>query len=153
MSIINLAVPRDRITQAMEQIHAPHLRPLMIAVRDGGIGLCVVPQGKEPFDPPRNRPTVTIMGDDMLEAKGPNAFHRCSLIRFARRCSGAVIVACSPLVEAYASAAATAVGLGHDVIIIETRPRFEADWKTAIETANPDIAFIIATVKPDGGVN
>ena len=50
MSIINLAVPAERITNAMSQVHAPHLTPLMIAVRDHGIGLCVVPQGKEPFN-------------------------------------------------------------------------------------------------------
>jgi hypothetical protein len=153
MSIINLSVPRHRITSAMGQIHAPHLRSLLTAVRDYGIGLCVVPQGKEPFDPPTNRPHVTIVGDDMFEAKGPAAFHRRSIIRFARRCKGAVIVACSPIERPYACAAASAVGLGHDVILIETRPTFEADWKTFLEAANRDLAFIIATVKPEGGTH
>jgi len=62
-------------------------------------------------------------------------------------------VARSPLESAYASAAASCVGLGHDVILIETRPTFEADWKDFLERANPELAFIIATVKPDGGVH
>jgi hypothetical protein len=152
MSIINLSVPRERITKVLEQGHAPHLRPLMVAVRDSGIGLCVVPQGKEPFDPPSNRPTVTILGDDMLQAKGPDAFHRRSLVRFVRRCRGAVIVASEPLVVVYAAAATMAVA-GFNTVIVETQPRYEADWKAALDAANPDLNFIIATVKPEGGVN
>jgi hypothetical protein len=152
MSIINLAVPRDRITKVLDQGRAPHLQPLMIAVRDGGIGLCVVPQGNEPFDPPTNRPTVVILGDDMLEAKGPAAFHRRSLILFVRKCRGAVIVASEPIVAAYAAAAAMAVA-GFNAVIVETQPRHEADWKAALDAANPDLTYIIATVKPAGGVN
>jgi hypothetical protein len=152
MSILNISAPRSRLTWAIDNSPA-HLRPIMIAVRDCGVSLCLVPQGKLRFDPPSNRPAIVLIGDDMHDAKGPNGFHRRSLVRFARRCSGAVIVACSPLVEAYASAAATAAGLRLNVLLVETRPQFEADWKAAIEAANPDIAFIIATVKPEGSVH
>jgi hypothetical protein len=151
MSIINLSVPRDRITNVLDQVHAPHLRPLMIAVRDYGIELCVVPQGKEPFDPPGNRPTVLIVGDDMFEAKGPTAFHRPSLVRFVKRCRAAVIVAAEPVVPACA-AAATMAAIGLSAIIVETQPEHEADWKAALDAINPDLDHVLCTTRRFGGV-
>lgn len=152
MNPLHVSAPRERLTWAID--HSPdHLRPIMLAVRDHGVSLCLVPQGKEWFSPPDHCPAIVLVGDDLHQAMGPKGFHRRSLVRFAKRCSGAVIVACAPLVTAYASAAASAAGLRQDVILIETRPEFEADWKAALEAANPDLAFIIATIEPVGGIH
>ena len=151
MSIVNMSVPRGRLTMAIDN-GPSYLRPIMLAVRDGGVSLYVVPQGGEPFEPPRSRPAIVLIGDDMLESQGPLAFHKPSLVRFVRRCCGAVIVACEPLLVAYASAAAVAAGLQQDVIIVETRPRHEADWKAALDAANPALNCILCTTEPAGGI-
>lgn len=150
-SILNMSVPRERFTHLIE--HGPeHFRPIMEAARDHGVGVCVVPQGIERFDLPRNLPNIVIVGDDMHEAKGPDAFHRKSLIRFIKRASGAVIVSCAPLTAAYAVAANNAALFRQDALIVETRLQFEPAWKDFIETHHPGIALLLCTVEPQGGV-
>jgi hypothetical protein len=109
------------------------------------------PQGEQPFDPPTNRPTILLIGDDVHEAKGPRAFHQDSLRNFVNRSMGAVIVTCEPPLVAYAAAAGLAA-LGKDVIIVETRPEHEADWKAALDAINPDLAYLLCLVKSAGGV-
>src|SRR5690606_5308959 len=112
----NLSVPKERFDHAIA--HGPeHLRPLAMAVRNSGVGLCVAPQGAERFAPPRKRPNIVIIGDDMHEAKGPGAFHQQSLVRFIRRASGAVIVSCAPPPAAYLAAATNAAVFRQDVVI------------------------------------
>jgi hypothetical protein len=124
----------------------------MEAARDHGVGVCVVPQGAERFNPPRKHPNIVIVGDDMHEAKGPAAFHRKSLVRFIKRASGAVIVSCAPLPAAYAAAATNAALFRQDILIVETRLQFEPAWKDFIETHHPGIALLLCTVEPQGGV-
>jgi hypothetical protein len=151
IGILNMSVPRERFTRVIE--HGPeHLRPVMQAARDHGVGICVVPQGIERFDLPRKLPNIVIIGDDLHEAKGPDAFHRKSVVRFIKRASGAVIVSCAPLPAAYAAAATNAALFRQDILIIETRLQFEPAWKTFIETYHPGIALLLCTVKPQGGV-
>lgn len=150
-SILNMSVPRERFTHAVQQ-GPEHLRPIMQAARDHGVGICVVPQGGERFNPPRKRPNVVIVGDDMAEAKGPTAFHRKSLVRFIKRASGAVIVSCAPLPAAYAAAATNAALFRQDILIVETRLQFEPAWKTFVESHHPGIAMLLCTVEPQGGV-
>lgn len=149
--ILNLSVPRERFTNAIE--HGPeHFRPIMEAARDHGVGVCVVPQSIERFDLPRKLPNIVIVGDDMHEAKGPDAFHRKSLVRFIKRASGAVIVSSAPVTAAYAAAASNAALFRQDIVIVETRLEFEPVWKTFIETHHPGIALLLCTVEPQGGV-
>jgi hypothetical protein len=149
--IINTAVPRERLTSVIDSGLGSHLRPIWIAVRDAGVACCIVPQGGEAFDPSEDKSTIVIIGDDMLASLGPKAFHETSLKRFVKRCRGAVIVACEPVPLAYAAAASVAA-LCANVVIVETRPRHEADWKAALDAINPDLNYIICTVKPEGGV-
>jgi hypothetical protein len=149
--IVNTSVPRDRLTYAAENGQS-HLRPIILAVRDHGVSLCLVPQGKMPFEPMHDRPAIVLIGDDMFEAKGPNAFHRRSLDRFVKHCRAASIVSCEPLPAAYGYVATVAAHMRQNVILIETRPEHEADWKAALDAANRDLSFLIATVQPIGGV-
>lgn len=150
-SILNMSVPSERLTHAIER-GPEHLRPVMQAARDHGVGICVVSQGAERFNPPHKRPNIVIIGDDLHEAKGPDAFHRKSVVRFIKRASGAVIVSCAPLPAAYAAAATNAALFRQDILIIETRLQFEPAWKTFVETHHPGIALLLCTVKPQGGV-
>ena len=151
IGILNLSVPHERFTHVIER-GPGHLRPIMEAARDHGVGVCVVPQGAERFNPPRKRPNIVIVGDDMHEAMGPDAFHRKSLVRFIKRASGAVIVSCAPLPAAYAAAVTNAAVFRQDIVIVETRLEFEPAWKTFIETHHPGIALLLCTVQPQGGV-
>ena len=106
----------------------------------------------ERFDLPRKLPNIVIVGDDMHEAKGPDAFHRKSLVRFIKRARGAVIVSSAPVTAAYAAAASNAALFRQDIVIIETRLEFEPAWKTFIENHHPGIALLLCTVKSQGGV-
>ena len=151
IGILNMSVPRERFTHVIEQ-GPEHFRPIMEAARDHGVGVCVVPQGPERFHLPRKLPNIVIVGDDMREAKGPDAFHRKSLVRFIKRASGAVIVSSAPVTAAYAAAATNAALFRQDIIIIETRLQFEPAWKDFIETHHQGIALLLCTVEPQGGV-
>ena len=149
--IVNTSVPRDRLAYAAAN-DQPHRRSIITTVRDHGVSLCLMPQGKSPFEPMHDRPAIVLIGDDMLEAKGPNAFHRRSLHRYVKRRRAADIVSCQPLPMAYAYVATVAARTRQNVIFIETRPEFGADWKAALDAAKPDLSFLIATVQPMGGV-
>ena len=104
---------------------------------------------------PAGRPThVVIIGDDMLEALGPAAFHRKSgaAVRGAvpdgghRRLRGELPVL-------YTGPALAAMGMRWNGLIVETLPRWEASWADLIREANPSITLLIGTVKPvEGGV-
>ena len=151
-SVLGGEIPRDRLTAAVD--HGPeHLRAIYWAVRDGGIGFATISQRAGRFDLPRDRPIVAILGDDMDKALGPAAFHRKSVRRFAARCRTASIVSCAPLLPLYAAPALAAMGLGLSGLIVETQPLFESDWADLILEANPTIALLIGTVKPEGGIN
>ena len=149
--IVNTSVPRDRLAYAAAN-DQPHRRSIITTVRDHGVSLCLMPQGKSPFEPMHDRPAIVLIGDDMLEAKGPNAFHRRSLHRYVKRCWAAAIVSGEPLPMSYAYVATVAARTRQNVILIEIRPEHEADWKAALDAANPDLSFLIATVQPMGGV-
>ena len=121
--IANLDVPRDRLE---------HLRPILLAMRDHGVAFAIVPQGKITFELPRPD-SICVIGDDLIEAKGPAAFDRLSLQRAVRRAEAAVIVSSEAHVLPYATAAALAVGLGSNVILVETLPTRELEWTAFIE--------------------
>ena len=150
-SFIGGEVQRHRLDFAVE--HGPlHLRGVYRCVRDGGIGFATVPQRAGRFDMPTTRPHVVILGDDRSQALGPSAFHRKSVRRFAARCRTASIVACEALPILYTGPALAAMGMRWDGLIVETLPRWEASWADLIREANPSIALMIGTVKPEGGV-
>lgn len=153
MSTMFSKVDKARLSYAIDH-GPPHMRPIMTVVRDCGVVLGLVSQGRERFElPQRDRPAILLIGDDVHVAVGPSGFHRKSIKLFAKRCHSAVIVSCAPLVEAYATAALECAALQHDVILVETRIEHETAWKEFIEAARPGIGFLIATLKPEGGVH
>jgi len=147
----------NRIAAAIDHIerehNAAHWRPILEAVRDFGVALCSVPRCREPFAPVRDKPAITVIGDDTGASSGPDAFHRKSLARFVRRCSHAVLVASEPVYTAYAIAATVAAFARHDVIIVETTSHHEADWKKTLDSIKPDLNYVICTVEAAGGVH
>jgi hypothetical protein len=150
-SIYNVVVPPSRLTAAIKD--APlHLRPIFTAMRDAGVGFCLIPHGRQPFDPPTNIPIIMLIDDDVDETKGPQDFHQESLRSFVKRCTGATLVTCEPPLAAYAGAATVAALLRRDLIIVETRTEHVAAWKAALDAINPDLALVLCLVEPAGDV-
>lgn len=124
-------------------------RPITAAMRDHGVRLIVVPQNIGAFHAPLDRPFIAVVGDDLHEAHGPAAFSRPSLKRLIRAAKAIAIVASEPIAEAYAGAASVAV-MGRNALIIETRPRWEADWLALVQKVNADAALLLCTVPGEG---
>jgi hypothetical protein len=133
-----------------------NLWDIFVAATDAGVEFRLAPLVK-PFQSRANQPTIfVICDDDMQECAALDAIHRDSLRKLVKRCTGAVIVSSEPRVVAYAAAAACAVESGgRDVIIVETRPEHEADWKHALDAINPDLHFryFLGPVEPAGAIH
>lgn len=142
---------RERLTHAIER-GAEHYRPIWMAVRDFGCAYALIAQKAGAFDVTGPMPTILVIGDDLDEALGPSAFHRKSLKRYIRTCEAAIIVSCEPVLTAYAAAATIPVLKRRNVILVETLPRYEADWVALLNGIKPDVVRLIATVRPDSEV-
>jgi hypothetical protein len=152
MSALSFDVPKGRLTDGIEN-GSDYLRPLLLAVRDHGCAFAIVPQGRQVFEIPFDRPTMVLIGDDFEQALGPSGFHRASLKRTIRRINAAVIVSSAAHVVPYATAAAHAVGFGRHVVIVETLLKFEQAWISFVERYHPEgISTLVSTVRPDVGV-
>ena len=147
--VFHASVPPSRI-DAFVPMAPPHLLPILYAVRHHGVGWAPVPQRPGRFTIPAGQPSIVVLGDDLHEALGPTAFHRKSVHRVLAGCCFAAIISCEPLPEVYAQAAAMAVLFRGDVVIVETRPRWEADWHALVRSVNPDLPVTIATVRFEG---
>ena len=132
---------------------AAHLKPLLAAVRDAGCNFGQVPQYAGRFDFPEGRPLIGLISDDYKLSCGLQAFHQKSVRRLVARCSAAFIMAGAPDAALYTAAAGLAVISRRNVVIIETQPRWEADWANFVQAARPGIATLIDTPKPAGGVH
>ena len=148
MTIHLQTAQRDRIDQYLS-IAPPHMRPIMLAVRDHGAGWATIPQRIGRFDLPQGKPIITIFGDDLDVSLGPDGFHRKSVRCVLARCRVVSIVACEPLLELYLAAASAAV-FGFPAAIIETRPEHEMQWLGLVKQAAPDAALLVGSVKERG---
>ena len=140
-----------RLSRAIESGRAPHLRPILVAVRDFGCGWATVPQRAGRFDIPEGRPNIVVIGDDATEALGIAGFHRKSLRRFLRTCGAVVVVSCDPQTVFYAAAATTAVERRQNTVVIETRLSHEAEWVALAQAEAPEASFLVGTVRPETG--
>ncbi len=136
-----------RLTEAI-QTAAPHLRSILLAVRDYRVALMIVPQGPDPFAIPAkaDRAAVILIGDDMHRSTGPEGFHLPSVRRAIRACHAFVVVAGEPANDLYAGGTAVAVG-GKHAMIIETRPEHEIQWVSMIQKLAPKRPLMWSTVK------
>jgi hypothetical protein len=141
------AASRARLDEAWR--HAPaHLRPVIAAVRDCGVGMLFVQQGVGAFRiPPKDkRPAVIILGDDMDVSRGPDGFHLPSVRRAIRGAAGFAVISSEATEAIYAGAAAVAVA-GRRVLIVETRPAHEIPWVEMIQKLAPGRPLLWSTVK------
>jgi hypothetical protein len=137
IGLLNAPATRERINAAIVS-SPPHLHPVLVAVRDCGVGMLFVPQGPGKFVIPSPRPAVVMIGDDMEQAVGPTGFHLPSIRRAIR--------ACDAFADLYATLASTAVG-GGKAMIVETRLAHEFAWIELIQKLAPKRPLCILTVK------
>ena len=125
----------------------PHLRPIYRAMRDARIGHTLVSQHAGPFRLPNipGRPWVVVLGDDAELAFGPSAFHLPSVSEFTKSCSSAAVVSGSPLVETYRRATTHAALKRENVVIVETRSRFEIEWVRLLKAIKPELDVLLQT--------
>ncbi len=148
MWTVNGPSTREKLDRAIDIVE-PHLRPVLMAVRDLGIALFYVHQDSKAFRMPAEpkRPAMTIIGDDTDRALGPNGFHMPSLRRIIRSSSAFAVVSCEPLAVVYGSVAFATALAGRHSLLIETRPEQELAWMNLIQKHAPGRPIQLATVK------
>jgi hypothetical protein len=138
----------EMVQEARER--APWLEPIAEALRCG-CGLLIATQHVGPFRLPREplKPTIAVIGDDILEALGPDpdAFHLPSLRRLLRAAAGVALISSGPEPIVYRAAADKAVVLRRHVVIIETRIEQEIPWLAFIRKTAPKHPVLLGTVK------
>ncbi|TZG25889.1 hypothetical protein [Sphingomonas montanisoli] len=145
MSVLHAPSDTAKLTAAME-VCAPHLRPILAAVRDHRAGMLFVPPGRRAFQLPAGRPAIVMIGDDMDVSKGPDGFHGPSIRRAIKACRAFAVVACEPLAAAYGGVAGVAA-TGGNAMLVETRPEHEMHWIKLILELAPGKPLLVCTVK------
>ena len=145
--VIHASATTARLDAALEASE-PHLRPVLLAVRDHRVGMLFVGQGAGAFSIPSNaaRPAVVMIGDDMEQSVGPQGFHMPSIRRAIRACSSFTVVTSVPTAEIYAAGTLGAVA-GRNVMIIETRLAHEFQWVALIQKLAPGRPILLSTVQ------
>lgn len=145
--MIHSTISRANLDRKMDEAE-PHLIPILEAVRDHAVGLMFVRQGTAAFRlPAQGRPSVTIIGDDMHEALGPQGFHMPSIRRIIRASQTFAVVSCAALEPVYDAMAFAASSARRNALLVETQPEFEAAWVGLIRKLAPGRPLTIATVQ------
>ena len=129
---------------------APHLIPVIHAVRNHGVAFLVIPQKAEDLAaslPRCRRPFIALIGDDTDRALGPDQYDPDALAKLIAKTDGVAIVASAPPMEAYACLSALATELRSNAVIIETRPEQEISWTQAVQQAKPDVSILLCGVR------
>lgn len=128
---------------------APHLRPIVEAVRDHDVDMLFVPQSAGSFRmPPKHpRPVIYIVGDDFDQALGPGGFHLPSMRRAIRGAYCFAVVSSAPQASAYTAMALAAAASRRNTVIVETRVEQEIPWVQLIQKLAPRRFVWLATVK------
>lgn len=128
---------------------APHLLPIVHAIRDHGVGFLVIPQratGLHRGIKLLKRPFIVMVGDDTDCALGPDQYDSKSLDRLIGMADGVAIISCAPPPEAYSSIALMAMAQRNG-LIIETRPEQEIAWTNRVQAVCPEMPILLCTVK------
>ncbi len=147
-NLIDTPATRASLNDAMSTA-APHLRPIVRAVRDHGIDMLFVSQDAGPFRQPagRRRPVIFMIGDDFDQALGPDGFHAPSIRRAIRSAHSFAVISSEPQPDAYTAMAMTAAATRRNTLIVETRPEQEILWVSLIQKLAPKRFIFWATVK------
>jgi hypothetical protein len=128
-------------------MRARHLRPILDAVENHGVGFLIAVQGRAPFRLPTDRrPLIMTIGDDLERAVGPSGFDPASLRAVVQRANWAAVIAGAPLPEIYGPAAMVAALLRLDVVLVETQPNQEIPWVQYLQLLRPELGILVGSV-------
>lgn len=147
MTVLEAGLSRDRLNVVMDNL-PPHLRSLLVAVRDHRVAFMFIPQNFDTFRIPAraDRPSIVLIGDDMEAAHGPDGFHMPSLRRIIRGCSAFAVISSAPPADLYAAMASTTAMRRASTLLIETRLEQEIAWVGLIQKLAPGRPVVLATV-------
>jgi hypothetical protein len=143
-------VTRERLTEMIgKNALAPHLNPVLAAIRDFGMHMLIVPQSKDSLDAPDEieGSAVVIIGDDTDRSLGPDGFDKPSLRRLFRLATEVAVIASAPPADVYGAMCEIAMVMQRCVVIVETRPEQEIAWLEFAKAANAELPILFATVK------
>jgi len=128
---------------------APHLLPIVNAIRNHGAGFLVVPQRATDLE--RGiallaRPFIVLVGDDADGALGPEQYDRVALERLIGMADGVAIISSAPPEEAYAGIAKMTM-VDCNGLIIETQPEQEIAWTNLVRAVRPCMPILLCTPK------
>ena len=148
MTVLEAGLTRDRLDVVMDNL-PPHLRSLLVAVRDHRVAFMFIPQNFDTFSIPAraDRPSIVLVGDDMETAHGPEGFHMPSLRRIIRGCSAFAVISSAPPTDLYAAMAAATATKRKSTLLIETRPEQEIQWLALIQKLAPGRPIMLAAVR------
>lgn len=126
----------------------PYL-PIFTAVRHGLISHIAVPPSQDRWKITNQNVVITI-GDDFHESKGPQAFHRRSLIVGMRKCAGIVLQVADFQTDVMAAIPLMA-SAGVPIMIVETRERHEIEWFEFIKRYAKNASVLYITTKNQNG--
>lgn len=141
---------------ARQHAGAKHLIPIFDAVRDHGCSYRMVTNTGARVALPSASPSIDIIGDDMHEALGPTAFRKSELKRIFRKARRYAVISSGIDARVYAGVSVIAAVERENVVLVETRPRFEADWIDCIRKysmVGDSAGILVCTVLPEDTVH
>jgi hypothetical protein len=144
-----LTASRSILNQAIANLspHTKHLAPIYVGMRDHRLLQSMILRGAKLRSIPKRYkrcPHVFVIGDDLLDAKGPKAFHKGSLLRVFNG-AGLIFLHCAKAQpEHYEEAVAAAIKTGRSVII-ESQPTHEKEWLAFVLKYAPMTKFRFCT--------
>jgi hypothetical protein len=151
MAAEQFTISRERLSEIIgKNANAPHMNPVLEAVRDFGVGVMWVPQGKYSVDDALNaarNASIVLIGDDTDRALGPTGFDQSSMRRLFQRAEHVAVIASAPPEHVYAGMSTLAALARCFVVIVETRLEQEIAWVEFAKEANPNPSILLATVE------
>ena len=144
-----LTASHSILNQAIDNLspHTRHLAPIYVGMRDHRLLKSIILRGNKLRSIPKRYkgcPHVFVIGDDLLDAKGPKAFHKKSLLRTFKG-AGLIVLHCAkPLPEHYEMAVSAAI-LDGRAVIIESQPTHEKEWLAFVLENAPMTEFRFVT--------
>ncbi|MCP1540139.1 hypothetical protein [Methylorubrum extorquens] len=115
--------------------------PVFQAVLDHGPDLVLVQHRHRAFGPHGAGPFVAIIQDRPL-ARGPDAFDRPSLEELAGKANGVLVLTGRLSAGPYVRAASL-IGRGRSVLVVETRPPRAEEWRAFTRNHAPAAPAIV----------
>jgi hypothetical protein len=151
--VVKIDTERGEKLLASETTSA-HVKAILTALRDYGIGWFWLSQTKEPIASEileAAKAYIAVVSDDTDCAKGPDAFDPTTLKRLITTSTTVSIMSCDFITSIYSMLATMSGLLQTGTTVIETRPEMEAAWIEYVRSVSETVPIILCTSKNFGG--